>query len=138
VILFLILFLAVVGTAVYWHFFRQTTNNGLSSLNHATAADEQKRFGQVINKSLQSGDVENYQLSQLELANSYLNEKNYSGAEKLLADVQQNVPAGQLNLLYYQLKVQIDQHNGDNQALQADQAKLTSLEKALVQPAPSS
>lgn len=96
----------------------------------ATTDQQDKRYDAAIDKNLKAGNYESYQISKLELANGYITERNYGRAEAILAEVKVNIPADKLQTYYYQLAIQIDQHNQDVGLEKADLRGLISALKA--------
>lgn len=95
------------------HLPSSSNNGGKPASKVATAANEQSRYQQVINNNLKSGNTASYELSQLVIAGNFIAQNDFTSASNILSQVQKNVPKAMLTAYYYQLKVQLDQHNKD-------------------------
>lgn len=142
IILFVLILTCLVsgGVLLYRHFNPVKTNpsnptTAKSKPKLATAADEQARYQQAINNNLKSGNILSYENSELELANRYITANNYTAADQITQTVQKNVPKDKLNTYYYQIKIQIDQHNKDIVSQKSDLQTLITKLKATSQTA---
>jgi Tfp pilus assembly protein PilF len=88
--------------------------------NLATVYDEKRIYGKAIDNNLKNGDIQSYLNAKVELANRYIAVNDYNNASSTIDDIKKNVPADKLSSYYYQIKIQIDDHNGDITAKKAD------------------
>lgn len=130
--------LGLLGVTVYFVYRHEHSSNKSASstvrqpnsTKLATVYDEQNRYQQAINNNLKNGNLQSYQDSELELANRYINVNNYPNAERILQEVEKNVPKNKLSAHYYQIKILDDQHNKDIVSQKSDLQTLVKMLQA--------
>ena len=119
------------GLLLYRHYHNPNSPQAQANKQGVATLDQvSNRYSSTLDKNLQSGDYQTYQIGKLELANGYITSNDYTSAQSLLQQVQQNVPKDKLESYYYQLALQIDKHFNDTADYNSDLQALVTLLKS--------
>jgi uncharacterized protein (UPF0333 family) len=106
-----ILVVAVLIAGGYFIFHKHSQPGGPSSL--ASASTVEKNDQTVVAGYLKNNDLEKYQLTQVNQATLYWENKDYNNAERIMLDVFQRVPASTIDTSSYAIMVTIEKSKGD-------------------------
>jgi hypothetical protein len=121
----------VCGTAacaylIYNH-YKPSDKSSSMAAQKASAEQIDERYSKAIDKNLSSKNYISYQVSKLEIANSYISAKDFSKAKESLDDVKNNVPSSKLQPYYFVLRLAIAENNHDVDAQKAIMLNLINI-----------
>ena len=99
----------IAGLVLIWqHYHKRNNTNQPASLAQVENASQHYN-----NQSLKTNDFHSYQISQVTLAQEYLNNKDTANAERVMNEVFKTVPAGKVDYTSYMVMANIQKTKGD-------------------------